>query len=223
MWTRKHDGTVLWSDAAKLKLVGLMKRNPDTVNGDRSGSKKSNAWNNVYDGLIRAGMPRTSIVRVKKCWSRIHLAAKAKYTEQLRKYKRDGRLVPLSQLNQTVINLLNDINSNSNFFVMPKPITVKLEPIDTLEETAPPAQQSMYNCDMNPVVTLERIDADDYNVKTDPTTENTPNGLSTKYWNLMEKIAEERMEREREIHQKNMILLDLKIRVQQMQIDALQG
>lgn len=110
---------------------------------------------------------------------------------------------------------------------------VKQEPMDESAEE----EQSRYNppVNMNPVVRLNRIDADVKNVKSEPIT--TSPGTSSTYWSLMEKVAEnefnlklaqreneeERMERERELHQKNMILLDLKIKVQQMQIGTLQG
>lgn len=122
-------------------------------------------------------------------------------------------------------------------------MVVKQEPIDDYEDPTPAAKvtQSMYNqqLNMNPVVVLNRIDENDLNVKTeeDNVQALSPNGSSTKYWNLMEKIAEndlklklaqreneeERMEREREIHQKTSLLLDLKIQVQQMQMRALRG
>lgn len=109
---------------------------------------------------------------------------------------------------------------------------MKQEPIDPLEETA------MYDCDMNPVVVLNRINMNDDSIKVEPSNQPLPsNSSSGKYWQLMEQIAEtelnlkltqrkneeERIEREREIYQKNMILLDLKIKVQEMQIGALQG
>lgn len=115
MWTQ-NGGNVFWSDAAKLKLVGLLKRYPDAINGDRLNPKKHLAWKNIYDGLIKAGMPSTSVSRIKKCWSRIHLAAKAQHADQLKRFSNRGKLVPLSTLNQTIINLLNDVNSN----IMPK-------------------------------------------------------------------------------------------------------
>lgn len=83
---------------------------------------------------------------------------------------------------------------------------------------------------MNPVVKLNCIDATDSNTKiVQPTTLLEPNVSSVKYWSLLEKVAEsqlssekERMDSERETHKKNMILLDLKIKLQQTQIEALQ-
>lgn len=85
---------------------------------------------------------------------------------------------------------------------------------------------------MNPVVKLNRIDCNINKV-----TESPSNNLSVEYWALMQEIAkndlklklsqleneEERMEMEREIHRKNMILMELKIKVQQIQIEGLQG
>lgn len=112
MW-RQDGRSVFWTDAAKLKLVDLMKRNSGALNSDRLSPEKTYAWKKIYDGLIKAGMPKTSIERVKKCWSRIQLAAKAQHTEQLKKYSKHGKLVPLSKLDQTIINFLNDVNSDN--------------------------------------------------------------------------------------------------------------
>lgn len=64
----------------------------------------------------------------------------------------------------------------------------------------------------------------------------TPSG-SSKYWEIMQQVAEneqqlkleqrqneeERMEFARDLHHKNMLLLDLKIKVQQMKIQKLEG
>lgn len=119
MWTKGNDGSVFWSEAAKILLIGLLKRNPDAINSGRSSPKKTSAWKKVYESLIKAGMPKTSIIRVKKCWSRTYTAAKVQHAEQLKNYSRQGRLTPLSKLNQAVINLLNDVNSR-NIQNMPK-------------------------------------------------------------------------------------------------------
>lgn len=121
-------------------------------------------------------------------------------------------------------------------------MVVKQEPIDTWEEATETVnvEQSMHSdraVNMNPVVKLNRIDETVKNIVKKEQTEPNTNNSSSKYWSLMEKIAEhelnlklaqhehevEKIQREREIHQKNVTLLNLKIKVQQMQIDGLQG
>lgn len=121
MWTRNHDGKLFWSDAAKLKLVALLRQNPGALIGDRSSPKKNLAWQKIYEGLIKAGMPATSIDRVKQCWTRIQLTAKVVYGEQVKEYSKNGRMVPISKLNQNIIDILNDLNLNENIRnMMPK-------------------------------------------------------------------------------------------------------
>lgn len=108
MWTQNNDGSVSWSEEAKLKLVALLKRNPEAlISTERQNPRKAVAWKKVYESLIKAGMPRTPIIRVKKCWSRMHRAAIAKHDEQIKKYKRHGKLTLLPKLNQAVIDMLN--------------------------------------------------------------------------------------------------------------------
>ncbi|XP_031619221.1 uncharacterized protein LOC116338232 [Contarinia nasturtii] len=240
MWTKNSDGNVLWSIPAKLTLLRLLKRNPEALNPTkRVNPKKAAAWQKVYDDLVKAGMPKTlTVIRVKKCWSRLQSTAKAHYDEQLRRYSRHGKLVPLSKVDDTTINLLNSINSIPN----PKK-EVKKEPIDTTEDVLveevekPNARQLFLAEHMNPVVMLERIGNDNVTRGTRTNESLDANSLSAEYWTLMKKIAEnelhlkqiqckneeERMKIEREIHQKNMFVMDLKIQVQQMQIDALRG
>lgn len=121
---------------------------------------------------------------------------------------------------------------------------MKREPIDTWEDAhiegvEHPKCEQFSRQSMNPVVKLNRIDFNDNIATTEPTTNVTleSKSYSTEYWALMKNVAEnelklklsqceneeERMDIERQIHRKNMILIDLKIKVQQMQIDALRG
>lgn len=123
---------------------------------------------------------------------------------------------------------------------------IKKEPEDEYEETSINSQSKrrLSKKTLNPVVKLSRIEVNDNDI-----VNNSPSAAaaasilakkhsgSVEYWEMMKKIAEnelklklsqreneeERMENEREIHQKNLILLDFKIKVQQLQINALQG
>lgn len=99
MWTKKGDGSVHWDEEAKILLIELLKKNIDAITSDHQSSQKANAWKNVYDELIDAGMPMTSIDRVKRCWSRL------KMTQQ---NKSRGSSMPNSKkLNHAIISLMN--------------------------------------------------------------------------------------------------------------------
>lgn len=261
MWTLGNDGAVFWTDPAKMLLVGLLTQNVEAISSNRFCPGKPAAWKRVYDALVKAGMPKTSnIIRVKKCWARLVLAAKAQHNEQMKKFSRSGSKTPLSKLNQAIINLLNGVNSSNIQDMMPKvcasvfisrnmlpklqcilfsqpKMEIKTEPVENGADhkniEPRPKRLRLSERNLNPVVKLDRIVLNNNVVQPKPT-ENVP---STEYWNLMKQIAEnelklklaqreneeERMEIEREIHRKNVILMDLKIKVQQMQIEALQG
>lgn len=90
---------------------------------------------------------------------------------------------------------------------------------------------------MNPVVKLDRLVINN-DVNVAPDTVNTSSTTrEEEYWNMMKHVAEnelklrlsqreneeERMEFEREINRKNLLLMDLKIQVQKRQIETLQG
>lgn len=84
----------------------------------------------------------------------------------------------------------------------------------------------------DPVVKLSRISTNDHSVASDHQLKAV---VSAKYIKLMEEVAEhelklklskreneeERMEFEREMHRKNLFLMDLKIRVEQEKLEAL--
>lgn len=241
MWTKGNDGTVFWSDPAKMLLVGLLKQNPDAISNDRLCPRKPAAWKRIYDELIKAGMPKSSnIERVKKCWYRLNSNAKAQHAEQMKKCQE--KKIPISKLNQAIINLLNNVNSPTIQEMMPKPkVMIKQEP-ESHDENNEPEVKRIRLSRMNPVVKLDRLVLNN-DICPKPIESGAicprpiASGTSAEYWDLMKKVVEhelklklaqreneeERMEIERELHHKNMILVNLKIKVQQMQIEALQS
>lgn len=122
MWTQSNDGSVKWSDQAKMMLVGLLKQNTEAISSERLNPAKPVAWKRVYDSLLKAGMPKTSIERVKKCWFRLVSTAKSEHAEQIKKIGRNGNMTSLSKLNQAIIHLLNGVNSSNIQELMPKVI-----------------------------------------------------------------------------------------------------
>lgn len=122
-------------------------------------------------------------------------------------------------------------------FFPEKPIEIKKEPTDAFDEENNRSKRVRLTeeKDMNPIVRLNRID----NHLMTSTEEDRLNDHdhSSEYYEVMKKVAEnewklklmqreheeERMENEREIHRKNLILMDLKIEVQHLQIEALRG
>lgn len=184
MWTKGNDGTVFWSDPAKMLLVGLLKQNPYAISNDRLCPQKPAAWKKIYDELIKAGMPKSSnIERVKKCWYRLNSNAKAQHAEQMKKHQ--GKKIPISKLNQAIINLLNNVNSPTIQEMMPKvvcfsnsiiprlfpslhnsklmkiyvaqpKVMIKQEP-ESHDENNEPEVKRIRLSRMNPVVKLDRL------------------------------------------------------------------
>lgn len=92
----------------------------------------------------------------------------------------------------------------------------------------PPSEAANANTDLaikgnlNPVVVLNRIPMKhpfgDRMVNGD---DRMVNGESAKYWNLMTEHEKERMAFERELHRKNLELMDLKLRIEKEKLDAM--
>lgn len=57
-------------------------------------------------------MPDSTIERVTKTWRRVIKTAKLHHKEQLKQYKRSGKLTPISDVDNAAIKLLNAFNSN---------------------------------------------------------------------------------------------------------------
>lgn len=49
----------------------MLSRNTDAISCENSSPQKCVTWKHMYDILIKAGMPKTSVDRVKKSWSRL--------------------------------------------------------------------------------------------------------------------------------------------------------
>lgn len=115
MWTKNSDGSVRWSESAKILLIELLMKNIDAISEDHQSPKKLKAWKNVYHTLIEAGMPKTSIDRVKKCWARLKLAVKAQRTK--RRGDQGKSMLLSKKLHQAITNLMNRSNCRG---MMPK-------------------------------------------------------------------------------------------------------
>lgn len=106
MWTKNNDGSISWSEEAKLTLIKLLEQNMAAISNQRLNPRKPAAWEKVYKALIKAGMPKTSVDRVKKCWSRMFLAAKSQ--PQLRS---NAKLKSFSKLDTAVKILLQKVDN----------------------------------------------------------------------------------------------------------------
>lgn len=117
MWSKKRDGSVNWSEPAKLFLIDLLKKNIVAISEDTQSLQKSKAWKNIYDACLQKGMPRTSIDRITRIWTRMKIAALKQQSDQ-----KDSMLIS-KKLGQAIIGLLNRANFRD---MMPKVSCSKL-------------------------------------------------------------------------------------------------
>lgn len=114
MWNSEGTDKLFWSDAAKMLLVGLIKKYPDSIRDVRGNRKdldkvKRDAWNLIFNDLLDYGMPPTTLDRVRYIWGRM----KTQAVNAQNKWKRNQKNNPMTKVQIAVIDLIDFMNKES--------------------------------------------------------------------------------------------------------------
>lgn len=117
MWSRSAENKIMWSDAAKMLLVGLVKKYPASLIEVRGGYRKKNAaWDLIINELLDYGMPSAAVEKVRVNWSKY----KTKALEANKRKKRSKNAPPLSKFHLAVIDALDSSSKKDVKHLMPK-------------------------------------------------------------------------------------------------------
>lgn len=75
MWSTTSHGIMHWSDEAKMLMMRYIRQNMIILNERAPMVKRNLAWDNVYNKLVEAGMPKLRRILVCKVWSNLRAAA----------------------------------------------------------------------------------------------------------------------------------------------------
>lgn len=114
MWSSESSDRLFWSDAAKMLLVGLIKKYPNSIRDVRGSRKdfdkeKHEAWDLIFKDLLEYGMPSTTLDRVKSIWSKI----KSQAVDAHKQWKRNQKTNPMTKVQKAVIDVIELMNKES--------------------------------------------------------------------------------------------------------------
>lgn len=115
MWKSESSSDRLyWSDAAKMLLVGLMKKHPDAIRDVRGKGRdldraKRDAWDLIFNNLLDYGMPSTALVKVRYIWGKM----KTQAMDAQKNWKRNKKAKKITKLQKAVIDLIENMKKES--------------------------------------------------------------------------------------------------------------
>lgn len=111
LWSCDQNGHFHWPDKSKMCLVESIRKNMVVLGtSNRSDQiQRQKAWLDIYHQLISKGMPKMDIELVRKVWAKLRLKAiRRKLLQQGKKIKKGEKPLPLGDLYEAVINLLEE-------------------------------------------------------------------------------------------------------------------
>lgn len=114
MWNSQGSDKLFWSEGAKMLLVDLITKYPDSIRDVRGSRKdfdkqKRDAWDLIFNDLLNHGMPSTTLTRVKSIWFKI----KGQAIDAQKKWKHNEKTNPMTNNQKAIIDLIELINKES--------------------------------------------------------------------------------------------------------------